>query len=85
MEYPECHICRMIFNGEQQLLDHLKGKRHRKHLKKALRRQMELKLTVEPDDKAPPQRVKGQHAAILAQKSPNGSDYMDRDVSIEGI
>ena len=54
MEYPECHICKMIFNGELQFLDHLKGKRHRKHLKKAHRRQMELKLTVEPDDKAPP-------------------------------
>ena len=80
-----CHVCRLMLNGPQQCLDHLQGKLHRRNLKKAHRRQMELKLTDEPDDKAPPQRVKGQHAAILAQKSPNGSDYMDRDVSIEGI
>ena len=46
---------------------------------------MELKLTVEPDDKGPPQGVEGQPVAILAQNSDNGRNYMDRDVSIEGI
>ena len=47
---------------------------------------MELKLTREADDKAPaPQQDKGQPVAILAQESPNATDYMDRDVSIEGI
>ena len=85
MEYPECHICKMLFNGELQFSDHLKGRRHRKNLKKARRRQMELKLTVEPDDKGPPQGVEGQPVAILAQNSDNGRNYMDRDVSIEGI
>ena len=76
----------MILNGETQWLDHLKGKRHRRKLKKARRQQMELKLIREPDDKAPtPQQDKGQPVAILAQESPNATDYMDRDVSIEDI
>ena len=85
MEYPPCHICKMIFNGERQYSDHLTGRRHRKNLKKANRRQMQLKLSFEPDDKAPPQRVKGQPVATLAQKSDNGSDFMFKDVPIEGI
>ena len=51
-----CHVCRLMLNGPQQFLDHLQGKLHRTNLKKAHRRQMELKLDIEPDDKAPPQR-----------------------------
>ena len=82
MEYPVCHICRLMLNGERQYLDHLEGRLHRRNRKKAKRGQMELKLTVEPDDKAPP---KGQPVATLAQKSDNGSDIMSRDVSIEGF
>ena len=74
-----------MLNGERQYLDHLEGRLHRRNRKKAKRGQMELKLTVEPDDKAPPQRVKGQPVATLAQKSDNGSDFMSRDVSIEGF
>ena len=35
--------------------------------------------------RAPPQGVEGQPVAILAQNSDNGRNYMDRDVSIEGI
>ena len=58
MEYPPCHICKMIFNGERQYSDHLAGKRHRTNLKKAKRRQMQLKLSFEPDDKAPPSGLK---------------------------
>ena len=58
MEYPPCHICKMIFNGERQYSDHLAGKRHRTNLKKANRRQMQLKLSFEPDDKAPPSGLK---------------------------
>ena len=54
MEYPVCHICRLMLNGERQYLDHLEGRLHRRNRKKAKRGQMELKLTVEPDDKAPP-------------------------------
>ena len=51
-EYPVCHVCRLMLNGPQQFLDHLQGKLHRTNLKKARRRQMELKLDIEPDDKA---------------------------------
>ena len=53
MEEPVCLICRMLFNGPLQYSDHLKGKRHRKILKKAHRRQMELKGGFDPDPTVP--------------------------------